>query len=179
MTKEKKDLKKNEVADNVDNNTENKGEANASVETEQMEALKISLAEAQDKYTRLFAEFDNFKKRTAKERVELFYTANMDVMVTLIPVIDDFERAINASKTEEDIEGFRLVFNKFKSTLESKGLKTFGTEIGDDFDVDLHEAITTIPAKDEKSKGKIVDIIEKGYKLGEKVIRYTKVVIGE
>jgi len=179
MTKEKKDLNENEVVDNIDINTENTGDDNTNAEITEMDELKTSLAEAQDKYTRLVAEFDNFKKRTAKERMELFSTANMDVMVALIPVMDDFERAVNASQNEEDIEGFKLVLHKFQSTLEHKGLKNLGTEVGDDFDVDFHEAITSIPAADEAAKGKIVDVIEKGYKLGEKVIRYAKVVIGE
>lgn len=179
MTKDKNNLNEDEVFDNTEFNDDNMSDAINEEEISETGELKIALTETQDKYTRLVAEFDNFKKRTAKERMELFSTANMDVMVALIPVLDDLERAVNACRSDEDYEGFNLVLNKFKSTLEHKGLKSMNTEVGNDFDVDFHEAITSIPAADEKAKGKIVDVIEKGYKLGEKVIRYAKVVIGE
>jgi len=144
-----------------------------------VETLEQDLAESKDKFARLFAEFDNYKKRTARERLELISTANMDVLQSLIPVMDDFERAIKATEDEKETEGLALIQNKLRSILNSKGLESLATEVGADFDVDMHEAITTIPAPQEELKNKVVDVIEKGYKLGDKVIRYAKVVIGE
>jgi molecular chaperone GrpE len=134
-----------------------------------------------DKYLRLFAEFENYKRRTAKERIELFSTASEEVMVSLLPVLDDFERAsseIEKSKDNEIFNGILLIKNKLFDSLNSKGLSEIAIKKGDDFNADIHEAITQIPAPNKKMKGKIIDIIEKGYKLGEKIIRYPKVVIG-
>ena len=134
-----------------------------------------------DKYLRLFAEFENYKRRTAKERIELFSTASEEVMVSLLPVLDDFDRAsseIEKSKDNEIFNGILLIKNKLFDSLSSKGLSEFEIKKGDDFNADVHEAITQIPAPNKKMKGKIIDIIEKGYKLGEKIIRYPKVVIG-
>ena len=134
-----------------------------------------------DKYLRLFAEFENYKRRTAKERIELFSTASEEVMVSLLPVLDDFERAsseIEKSKDNEIFNGIILIKNKLFDSLKSKGLSEIEIKKGDDFNADIHEAITQIPAPNKKMKGKIIDIIEKGYKLGEKIIRYPKVVIG-
>jgi len=134
-----------------------------------------------DKYLRLFAEFENYKRRTAKERIELFSTASEEVMVSLLPVLDDFERAsseIEKSKDNEIFNGILLIKNKLFDSLNSKGLSEIEIKKGDDFNADIHEAITQIPAPNKKMKGKIIDIIEKGYKLGEKIIRYPKVVIG-
>ena len=134
-----------------------------------------------DKYLRLFAEFENYKRRTAKERIELFSTASEEVMVSLLPVLDDFERAsseIEKSKDNEIFDGIILIKNKLFDSLKSKGLSEIEIKKGDDFNADIHEAITQIPAPNKKMKGKIIDIIEKGYKLGEKIIRYPKVVIG-
>ena len=134
-----------------------------------------------DKYLRLFAEFENYKRRTAKERIELFSTASEEVMVSLLPVLDDFERAsseIEKSKDNEIFDGILLIKNKLFDSLKSKGLSEIEIKKGDDFNADIHEAITQIPAPNKKMKGKIIDIIEKGYKLGEKIIRYPKVVIG-
>ena len=134
-----------------------------------------------DKYLRLFAEFENYKRRTAKERIELFSTASEEVMVSLLPVLDDFERAsseIEKSKHNEIFNGIILIKNKLFDSLKSKGLSEIEIKKGDDFNADIHEAITQIPAPNKKMKGKIIDIIEKGYKLGEKIIRYPKVVIG-
>ena len=134
-----------------------------------------------DKYLRLFAEFENYKRRTAKERIELFSTASEEVMVSLLPVLDDFDRAsseIEKSKDNEIFNGIILIKNKLFDSLNSKGLTEIEIKKGDDFNADIHEAITQIPAPNKKMKGKIIDIIEKGYKLGEKIIRYPKVVIG-
>lgn len=144
-----------------------------------IEDMKIELAESKDKFTRLFAEFDNYKKRTARERLELMNTANLDVLQSMIPILDDFERALKATEDDKESEGLILIQNKLKSILVGKGLIPLNTEVGAEFDLDMHEAITTIPASEEDLKGKVVDVVEKGYKLGDKVIRYAKVVIGE
>jgi len=143
--------------------------------------LKDSLEQERDKYLRLFAEFENFKKRTSRERVELFKTAGQEVMSSLLPVLDDFDRATSqVSKIgEKDIEGFILIKNKFDDILKSNGLTETKIKIGDAFDAEIHEAITQIPAQDDSQKGKIIDIVEKGYQLGEKIIRYPKVVVGQ
>lgn len=140
------------------------------------------IAELNDKYLRLYSEFDNYRKRTTKERIELFKTAGQDIMTDLIPVLDDFERALQNMDKKADVKtvrkGVDLVYNKFKNTLENKGLKPFKS-IETEFDPEIHDAITKIPAPSKKLKGKVVDEIEKGYKLNEKVIRYAKVVVGE
>ena len=144
--------------------------------------LKKELAEEKDKYVRLFAEFENYKKRTAKERLELFKTANSEVMSSLIPILDDFDRATKQSdkiEADDQIDGLKLIFNKFIEILKSNGLSETKTLKGDVFDAEIHEAITQIPSKKPDEKGKIIDIIEKGYKLGEKIIRYPKVVVAE
>lgn len=143
--------------------------------------LKEDLGKEKDKFLRLFAEFENYKKRTTKERIDLFKTAGQDVILSLLPVMDDFDRAIiEISKTEENdlLTGVELIRNKLKSTLNSKGLEEVAVQIGDPFNADEHEAITQIAAPSDKLKGKIVDVIEKGYKLGDKVIRYPKVITG-
>ena len=147
-----------------------------------MRELKESLEQEKDKYLRLFAEFENFKKRTLRERVELFKTAGQEVMSSLLPVLDDFDRAtsqVSKGGNEKDIEGFILIKNKFDDILKSNGLEETKTKIGDAFDAEIHEAITQIPAQDDSQKGKIIDIVEKGYQLGEKIIRYPKVVVGQ
>ena len=147
-----------------------------------MGELKDSLEQEKDKYLRLFAEFENFKKRTLRERVELFKTAGQEVMSSLLPVLDDFDRAtsqVSKGGDEKDIEGFILIKNKFDDILKSNGLDETETKIGDAFDAEIHEAITQIPAQDDSQKGKIIDIVEKGYQLGEKIIRYPKVVVGQ
>ena len=144
--------------------------------------LKDSLKQEKDKYLRLFAEFENFKKRTSKERIELFKTAGQEVMSSLLPVLDDFDRAtsqVSKGGDKKDIEGFILIKNKFDDILKSNGLEETETKMGDAFDAEIHEAITQIPAQDDSQKGKIIDIIEKGYQLGEKIIRYPKVVVGQ
>ena len=142
--------------------------------------LKKELLEEKDKYVRIFAEFENYKKRNAKERLELFKSANSEVIISLIPILDDFYRAIKQSdkiETKDQIDGLKLIFNKFIETLKSNGLSETKTSKGDVFDAEIHEAITQIPSKKSNEKGKIIDIIEKGYQLGEKIIRYPKVVV--
>lgn len=143
------------------------------------EQLSQDLASEKDKFLRLFAEFENFKRRTTKERIELFKTANQDVLLALLPVLDDFDRALTEIKKTDDnilIQGVELIQEKLKNTLVSKGLEEVEINAGDVFNADFAEAITQIPAP--KLKGKIVDVIEKGYKLGDKIIRFPKVVIG-
>jgi len=135
------------------------------------------LAVEKDKNLRLFAEFENFRKRTAKERLELFSTANKDILTALLPVLDNFERSIKANNyTEED--GPVLIYKQLKTELEKKGLKEMEDPTGNVLDTEFHEAITNIPAPSEEQKGKIIDTVEKGYLLGEKVLRYAKVVVG-
>ena len=135
------------------------------------------LAVEKDKNLRLFAEFENFRKRTAKERLELFSTANKDILTALLPVLDNFERSIKANNyTEED--GPVLIYKQLKTELEKKGLKEMEDPTGSVLDTEFHEAITNIPAPSEEQKGKIIDTVEKGYLLGEKVLRYAKVVVG-
>lgn len=143
--------------------------------------LREDLAAEKDKFLRLFAEFENYKKRTSKERLELFKTANQEVLQALLPVLDDFDRAMaQISKSEDEVllKGVELIHNKLKDTLKSKGLEQVEVNAGDAFDADYAEAITQIPAPSDDLKGKIVDVVEKGYKLGEKIIRFPKVVIG-
>ncbi|PJJ59007.1 nucleotide exchange factor GrpE [Hymenobacter chitinivorans] len=139
------------------------------------------LAELKDKYLRLAAEFDNYKRRTAKERQDLFKTANQELMVALLPVLDDFDRARHHTKDTEDASAVResidIISGKLQKTLQQKGLTPMETK-GGAFDADLHEAITQIPAPSEELKGKVVDEVEKGYYLGDKVIRHAKVVLG-
>ena len=148
----------------------------ASKKEENKISLEEQLATEKDKNLRLFAEFDNFRKRTAKERIELFGTASQDIMTSLLPILDNFERAFKANKPEEN-DGYFLIYNQLKSELEKKGLKEIDDPIGKELDTDFHEAITKIPTKNDEEKGKIVDVIEKGYLLSNKVIRYTKVVV--
>ncbi|WP_284347458.1 nucleotide exchange factor GrpE [Chryseobacterium gallinarum] len=139
------------------------------------------LAEEKDRYIRLYAEFENYKKRTAKEKMEFFQYANQDMMVSMLGVLDDFERALKEiakNGNPADLQGVELIYQKFKNKLGEKGLKTMEVKAGDSFNVDFHEAITQIPAPSEDLKGKIVDVIETGYTLNDKVIRFAKVVTG-
>lgn len=144
------------------------------------EKMSEALAAEKDKFLRLFAEFENYKKRTAKERLDLFKTANQEVLQALLPVLDDFDRAITEirkSAEAELVRGVELIQEKLKGTLVAKGLEEVEIKAGDAFDADFAEAITQIPAPE--LKGKIVEVIEKGYKLGDKIIRFPKVVIGQ
>lgn len=146
------------------------------------EQLAQDLAKEKDKFLRLFAEFENYKRRTSKERIELFKTANQEVLLALLPVLDDFDRAmveINKSEDELLAKGVELIHEKLKGTLVTKGLEMVDVKTGDDFNADFAEAITQIPAPSDDLKGKIVDVLEKGYKLGDKIIRFPKVVIGQ
>ncbi len=151
-------------------------------ETNELEDLKGELNEQKDKYLRLFAEFDNFKRRTARERIDLMQTAGREIMTSLLDVLDDCERTEKVLNESTDLEavktGVNLVFQKLRSTLEQKGLKSMSSAHAD-FDADLHEAITEIPAPTEALKGKVIDELQKGYKLGDKIIRYAKVVVGK
>jgi molecular chaperone GrpE len=145
------------------------------------EQLTKDLAVEKDKFLRLFAEFENYKRRTAKERMDLFKTANQEVLQALLPVMDDFDRALAEIKKTDDnilIQGVELIQEKLKNTLISKGLEEVEIKAGDIFNADFAEAITQIPSPSPNLKGKIVDVIEKGYKLGDKIIRFPKVVIG-
>ena len=144
--------------------------------------LEDQVKEEKDKFLRLFAEFENYKRRTAKERIELFSTASEEVMISLLPILDDFDRAsveIEKDKDNEIFKGVLLIKNKLFDSLKSKGLALIEVNKGDEFNADNHEAVTQIPAPTKEMEGKIIDVIEKGYKLGEKVIRYPKVVIGK
>ena len=149
--------------------------------TDRIEELEQELSESKDKFLRLFAEFDNFKKRTAKERIDFRATAGMDALQAFLPVMDDFDRAKkvaeNEDNNEEFSEGVKLVYQKLKSVLTSKGIKVMEST-GETFDPELHEAITEIPAPTEDMKGKIIDTIEQGYYLNDKIIRYARVVVG-
>lgn len=165
---------------NTENVSENQ-EINAPEQTVE-EQLQEELAKEKDKFLRLFAEFENFKKRTTKERIDLFKTANQEVLQVMLPVLDDFDRAwaqISKSQEEALVTGVQLIHDKLKSTLVSKGLEEVEVKAGDAFDADYAEAITQIPAPSDDLKGKVVDVIEKGYKLGDKIIRYPKVVVGQ
>ncbi len=148
----------------------------------ELEKTQEELSAEKDRYIRLFAEFDNFKKRTSKERLELIQTAGKEVVVSMLPVLDDFERALKQMETAQDLaavkEGVQMIYNKFKTTLEQKGLKEMQA-IQQEFNADVHEAITEIPAPTEDLKGKVIDQVEKGYYLFDKIIRFAKVVVGK
>ena len=150
-------------------------------ELSEVEQLREDLNKEKEKFLRLFAEFENFKKRTSRERMELFKTAGQEVMVALLPILDDFDRALKELAKSEDKEMFKgveLISNKFKETLRNKGLEQIEVGQGDVFDAEVHDAITQIPAPDKKMKGKIIDVVEKGFKLGDRIIRHPKVVVG-
>ena len=145
------------------------------------EQLKEELAKEKDRFLRLFAEFENFKKRTSRERMDLFKTAGQEVIVALLPVMDDFDRALpelSKSEDKEMFKGVELISNKLRETLKSKGLEEIIIKAGDNFDAEVHDAITQIPAPSKKLKGKIIDVVEKGFKLGDRIIRHPKVVVG-
>ncbi len=160
----------------------NKEEVTEEEKVESEVSVEVLIQAEKDKYLRLFAEFENYKKRTSKERIELFKTAGQEIMSVLLPIIDDFERALShiedKPETKELKEGVVLIHKKFVNTLEQKGLSAIEVNAGDDFDAEVHQAITQIPAPSEDLKGKIVDCTEKGYKLGDKIIRHPKVVVG-
>ncbi len=174
---------KKENTENIKEEVENKEMDNTTENTKETVNLEDEIAKEKDKFLRLFAEFENYKRRTSKERIELFATANKELMTVLLPVLDDFERALTHIEDDKEAEELRkgvlLIYKKLQTTLEQKGLSVVDAKAGDVFDAEIHEAITQIPAPSKKMKGKIVDVIEKGYKLGDKIIRYPKVVIGQ
>lgn len=188
---EEKEVKEQEVNNNAEDQQVEKKE-NEQVEQEKKEEVQEDevkeptwedkYAELNDKYIRIHAEFDNYRKRTNKEKLEIISTANAGMLKDLLPIIDDFERAIANNEKAEDLEsvkeGFNLIYNKLKTTLEQNGLKPMESD-GVEFDSELHEAIANVPAPSKKLKGKVVEAVEKGYYLNDKVIRYAKVVVGQ
>jgi molecular chaperone GrpE len=179
--------KEENIHDEELNNSDDSAQTEENQEVAQEEAIEEPTAEEliqseKDKFLRLFAEFENYKKRTTKERIELFKTAGQDLMTSLLPILDDFDRGlteIKKAKDKELLKGMQLINDKFKNTLIQKGLSEIEVKAGDVFDAEIHEAITQIPAPSEKMKGKVIDCVEKGYKMGEKIVRYPKVVIGQ
>ncbi|QTE23199.1 nucleotide exchange factor GrpE [Polaribacter cellanae] len=179
----KENIKEEEVINEQETaQVEENQEIEAEVVKEEPTVEELLQAE-KDKFLRLFAEFENYKKRTTRERIELFKTAGQEVMTSLLPVVDDFERALSHIEEDKEAEELRkgvlLIYQKFYNTLEQKGLSKIETKAGDIFDAEIHEAITQIPAPSKDMKGKVIDCVEKGYKLGDKIIRYPKVVIGQ
>ena len=158
-----------------------KNKKNQENNDDQLHEANQKISELNDKYLRLYSEFDNYRKRTLREKSELIKTASEDVITSLLPVLDDLERAVEAAGGKEEeathLEGLKLIYNKFKSILQQKGLEAIESK-GQPFDVDYHEAITNIPAPGEEMKGKVMDEIQKGYMLNGKVIRFARVVVG-
>jgi molecular chaperone GrpE len=176
--KEAEDSKIEDLTENQENKNQITEEEKVKETISDADLLKIE----KDKFLRLFAEFENYKKRTTKERIELYKTANQELMTVLIPILDDFDRAvaeITKVKDKNLLKGVELIQNKFRLTLKQKGLDEITVKSGDLFDADLHEAITIIPAPTGELKGKIVEVIEKGYKLGDKIVRFPKVITGQ
>lgn len=183
--------KEDELKDNLkdlelnDNATENKEveEEVVAEEAPKEPTTEELLKTEKDKYLRLFAEFENYKKRTSKERVELFKTAGQELMTVMLPILDDFERALSHIEDDKEAEELRkgvlLIYQKMIKTLEQKGLSIIEVKAGDDFDSETHQALTQIPAPSDDLKGKVIDCVEKGYKLGDKIIRHPKVVVGQ
>ncbi len=168
---------------NTDENAAGTTHLNEPVENEgELEAITEQLAEQKDKYIRLMAEFENYKRRTSKERLELIQTAGKDIIVSLLDVLDDSDRAEKQMKTSKDTEqikqGVQLVFNKLRNIMQAKGLKAMDS-VQTDFDVEKHEAITEIPAPAKNQVGKVLDEVQKGYYLNDKIIRFAKVVVGK
>jgi len=173
----KENIKKEDIEDIEQDVVEEKVE-----EVEVEPTSEELLQQEKDKYLRLFAEFENYKKRTSKERIELFKTANQELMTVLLPILDDFDRGLAEIKKVKDknvLKGMELINNKLNSILTQQGLSQIEVKQGEVFDAEVHEAITQIPAPSDKLKGKIIDVIEKGYKLGDRIIRFPKVVIGQ
>lgn len=162
--------------------TKKKEASTETVENEEVLKLQQEKNEFQEKFIRLYSEFENYRKRTAKEKLDTINNASKDLIADLLPVLDDFERAIYNNKDSDDSnaikEGFNLIYNKFLQSMQSKGLKPMDST-NTPFDVDLHEAITNIPTTDDDMKGKVVDVVEKGYYLNDKVLRFAKVVVGQ
>ena len=189
VNSEQEEPEKNNVENQLDkevnseSNTDEKSDSNEeTVEDHKEPTWEEKFHEMNERYVRLYAEFDNFRRRTQKEKIELMATANAGILKDLIPVLDDFERALVVNETANEIEsvkeGFSLIFNKYKGILESKGLKPMLSK-GEVFDSELHEAIANIPTDSDEMKGKIIDDVEKGYLLHDKVVRFAKVVVGQ
>lgn len=154
--------------------------SNSRKKSPSIKELNGQIENEKDKYVRLFAEFENFKRRTAKERIELFKTAGKEVLSSLIPIVEDFKRALNQKEfNKDDIQGVQLIYDKFLETLKNQGLEELEVKIGDSFDSEIHDAISQIPAQEDDQKGKIIDIIEGGYKLGDQVIKFPRVVVAQ
>lgn len=171
-----------ENLDQVAEETHDEAQEEQSKDADNKTSIADELAMQKDKNLRLFAEFENYKKRTTKERLDIYKTANESLLGDLLPVLDDFERAsFEISKAEDEnlLKGVELIHNKLVNILKNKGLEAIETSVGDDFDLDKHEAITQVPSPSDDLKGKIVDVVETGYMLNDKVIRYTKVVVGK
>ena len=172
-----------EMAEETESKSDEKPKKSRKKSDKKLEKLEQEIGEQKDKYLRLYSEFENFRRRSAKERLELISTASSELMEELLPVLDDFERALKSFSDEEQHkeikEGIELVYHKYKRVLENKGLKEIEVAAGSEFDSEFQEAITKIPAPQEELKGKVVDVIEKGYKMSDKVLRFAKVVIGE
>lgn len=188
MNSDKTTVENTDSANELSQNEEGKG--NESLTDGQVEETSIEnpieliqqeLSIANDKYLRLYSDFENYKKRNQKERIEIFKSAGSDVITSLLPVLDDFERALRSMETNTDVnavkEGVVLIQNKLKNILSQKGLQQLES-IGKPFDTDLHEAVTNVPVEEEEKKGIVVDEVEKGYLLNDKVIRHAKVVVG-
>jgi len=178
--KQEEELNKNEGPASEGSPQVSQEAEKTSVQQDELVKVQAELAEFKDKYLRLYSEFENFRRRTAKEKIEMIQGANENLIKSILPVIDDFERAEKAIQdtTSKDLAGYVLIYNKFKKILEQYSVKTMDIQTGSDFSADLHEAITQIPAPEEKLKGKIIDVVEKGYLLNDKVIRFAKVVVG-
>jgi molecular chaperone GrpE len=169
--------KKEEVATE---NTAASEPASSDDSSSELNKLKEEVSSSKDKYLRLYSEFENFRRRTAKEKLEMIQSANEQLIKSLIPVMDDFERAEKSfgEKNDKDSEGFKLIQSKFKKVLDLYGVKVMDVKQGSDFNTDLHEAITQVPSPDPSLKGKVVDVVEKGYLLNDKVVRFAKIVVG-
>lgn len=179
---EEKDLEKEEQEQVANEATDNNTDQEDTPKEVKEPTAEERYAELNDKYIRIHAEFDNYRKRSNKEKIDIISTASAGVLKNLLPVIDDFERAIENNAKVDDIEsvkeGFNLIFNKFNGILEAQGLKPMNST-GENFDVELHEAIANVPAPKKKLKGKVIEAVEKGYYLNDKVIRFAKVVVGQ
>ncbi|TVP49863.1 MAG: nucleotide exchange factor GrpE [Mongoliibacter sp.] len=175
--KQGQDTDLNQPSENIDNES-----SSETIEISPEEKLKQEVQELKDKYLRLYSEFENYRRRTAKEKLDLIKTASEDLIKEILPVIDDFERSFKASQVISEAdkvrEGNQLVFQKLLKVLEGKGVKVMSDLVGNNFDSETQEAITQIPAPNEELKGKVIDVVENGYTLGDKVVRYAKVVIG-
>ena len=166
MTKKKTDIKKS-------------SKPSVKKKSSSIKELNENLKLEQDKYIRLFAEFENYKRRTSKERIELYKTAGKEILTSLVPVLEDFKRALNQDSESDNDEGIKLIYTKFNDTLKNQGLIEVEVNIGDIFDPEIHEAISQIPAIDDKQKGKIIDVIQGGYQLGDIIINFPKVVVAQ